>query len=56
MKERLLSFLQHLRDFVSPENARAIARAYELIAPAAVVTYDDYVDAMSTVRHVLVTA
>jgi len=47
MKLRLLALFQRLRNRLSPENARAIATAQQVVASADIVTYDDYADAMS---------
>ena len=51
MKTRLLSLFRRLRGQLSPENARAIARAEEVVMSTRVATYDDYVNVIAAERR-----
>ena len=53
MKARLLSLFERLQTCLSEENARAVAIARRLIAPADVRTYDDYAAIMAAAREQL---
>ena len=51
MKTRLLSLFDRLQSSLSEENARALATARMLIAPADILTYDDYASIMAAARE-----
>ncbi len=53
MRARLLSLFERLQRDLSTENARAVAAACLIVADAAIVTYDDYADAMAQAREAL---
>ena len=53
MKQRILSLFQRIENDLSSENARAVATAKQIVAAAEIVTYDDYVDAMTAAREQL---
>ena len=52
MKTRLLSLFERLQPSLSDENARAVATARRIVASAAIITYDDYANAMAAERCV----
>lgn len=53
MKIRLLGLFDRLQTCLSKENARAVAAARRLVAPAAILTYDDYAGIMAAAREQL---
>jgi glycosyltransferase involved in cell wall biosynthesis len=55
MKARLIALFDHLKPSLSPENARAVAIAREVMLANDVSTYDDYVHAMAEARNRLAT-
>jgi len=53
MKARLIALFDNLKPSLSPENARAVAMAREVVLANDVTTYDDYVAAAARRRPVL---
>lgn len=53
MKSRLLALLERLQGHLSEENSRAVAAARHIVAASEILTYDDYVQAMTAARATL---
>jgi glycosyltransferase involved in cell wall biosynthesis len=53
MKQRIRALFERLQGSLSEGNARAVAKARQVLAGTDVITYDDYVDAVATMRETL---